>query len=76
MPDANEIPSVTMANTKKEMLEAYGAVKGTLQAREKELIHKALVESAGKVSRAARKLNISRQLLHYKIKKYHLQRDE
>jgi len=46
------------------------------QAREKELIHNALVESAGKVSRAARKLNISRQLLHYKIKKYHLQRDE
>ncbi|UCD82127.1 MAG: sigma 54-interacting transcriptional regulator, partial [Desulfobacterales bacterium] len=46
------------------------------QAREKELIHNALVESAGKVSRAARKLNISRQLLHYKIKKYNLQRDE
>ena len=42
------------------------------QAREKELIHEALVESAGKVSRAARKLNISRQLLHYKIKKYNL----
>jgi arginine utilization regulatory protein len=45
------------------------------QAREKELIHSALVESAGKVSRAARKLNISRQLLHYKIKKYNLRRD-
>jgi arginine utilization regulatory protein len=45
------------------------------QAREKELIHNALVESAGKVSRAARKLNISRQLLHYKIKKYNLRRD-
>jgi arginine utilization regulatory protein len=45
------------------------------QAREKELIHNALVESAGKVSRAARKLNISRQLLHYKIKKYDLRRD-
>lgn len=43
------------------------------QAREKELIRNALLESAGKVSRAARKLNISRQLLHYKIKKYNLQ---
>jgi len=42
------------------------------QDREKELIHSALVESAGSVSRAARKLNISRQLLHYKIKKYNL----
>ena len=46
------------------------------QAREKELIQNALVESAGKVSRAARKLNISRQLLHYKIKKYNLRRDD
>jgi arginine utilization regulatory protein len=46
------------------------------QTREKELIHNALMESTGKVSRAARKLNISRQLLHYKIKKYNLRRDE
>jgi arginine utilization regulatory protein len=42
------------------------------QDREKELIHSALLESAGSVSRAARKLDISRQLLHYKIKKYNL----
>jgi arginine utilization regulatory protein len=44
------------------------------KTREKELINLALVESAGNVSRAARKLNISRQLLHYKMKKYGLQR--
>jgi arginine utilization regulatory protein len=44
------------------------------KTREKELINLALVESAGNVSRAARKLNISRQLLHYKMKKYSLRR--
>jgi arginine utilization regulatory protein len=45
------------------------------KTREKELINMALMESAGNVSRAARKLNISRQLLHYKMKKYRLQRN-
>ncbi len=44
------------------------------KTREKELINLALTEAAGNVSRAARKLNISRQLLHYKIKKYNLAR--
>ena len=45
------------------------------KAREKELIHHALAESTGNVSRAAQTLSISRQLLHYKMKKYSLQRD-
>jgi arginine utilization regulatory protein len=45
------------------------------KTREKELINLALVDAAGNVSRAARKLNISRQLLHYKMKKYSLQRN-
>ena len=45
------------------------------KTREKELINQALVDSAGNVARAARKLNISRQLLHYKMKKYNLQRN-
>ena len=44
------------------------------QIREQELINIALMESAGNMSQAARKLNISRQLLHYKMKKYNLQR--
>jgi arginine utilization regulatory protein len=43
------------------------------KTREKELIHNALLESAGNVSRAAQTLSISRQLLHYKMKKYSLQ---
>jgi len=47
---------------------------GRQKAREKELINLALLESAGNVSRAARKLEISRQLLHYKMKKYGLER--
>ncbi len=46
------------------------------KTREKELINMALMESAGNVSQAARKLNISRQLLHYKMKKYSLQRNK
>ena len=49
---------------------------GLQKTREKELINKALVESTGNVSRAARKLNISRQLLHYKMKKYRFQRSQ
>ena len=44
------------------------------KTREKEMINSALMESAGNVSRAARKLKISRQLLHYKMKKYNLKR--
>jgi len=48
---------------------------GLQKTREKELINLALTESAGNVSRAARKLNISRQLLHYKMKKYSLKRE-
>lgn len=47
---------------------------GLQKIREKELINLALTEAAGNVSQAARKLSISRQLLHYKMKKYSLQR--
>lgn len=42
--------------------------------REKQLIHKAISVSYGNVSLAAQRLGISRQLLHYKMKKYGLQR--
>jgi arginine utilization regulatory protein len=42
--------------------------------REQEMIKMALVESGGNVSQAARRLSVSRQLLHYKMKKYGLQR--
>jgi arginine utilization regulatory protein len=38
--------------------------------REREMIHRALGETSGNLSRAARILGISRQLLHYKVKKY------
>ncbi|MBW1921028.1 MAG: hypothetical protein JRI81_12515 [Deltaproteobacteria bacterium] len=38
MNDSTEARQVTMANTKKEMLEAYQAIKTQLQMREKELI--------------------------------------
>jgi arginine utilization regulatory protein len=51
------------------------SLPGLQKAREKELIRHALSESAGNVARAAQKLCISRQLLHYKMKKYSLQRN-
>ncbi len=44
--------------------------------REREMINMMLVESAGNVSQAARRLNVSRQLLHYKMKKYGLKRQD
>lgn len=46
----------------------------TQSARETELICRALSACDGNVSRAARNLCISRQLLHYKMKKYGLDR--
>ena len=41
---------------------------------EKAAIIDALVKANGNVSRAAESIGISRQLLHYKMKKYHLNR--
>jgi arginine utilization regulatory protein len=66
-----------MVSTAHEPLvpEMQESLPGLQKIREKELIDMALMESAGNVSRAARKLNISRQLLHYKMKKYSMQRD-
>jgi arginine utilization regulatory protein len=43
---------------------------------EKELVCRALTESLGNVKNAALKLGISRQLLHYKLKKFGLDRKE
>lgn len=48
----------------------------TQSAREKELICSALQGCNGNVSRASQRLGISRQLLHYKIKKYGLDRKD
>ena len=41
---------------------------------EKDLLQKALADSRGNVTNAARQLGISRQLLHYKLKKFQLDR--
>ena len=43
---------------------------------EKEMIEKALEESKGNKNRAAKKLNLTRQALQYKLKKYGLGHDE
>ena len=38
MTDQNEVPQITMSNTKKEMMEAYQAAKQQIKAREKQLL--------------------------------------
>jgi arginine utilization regulatory protein len=43
---------------------------------EKKMVWQALMQYRGNVTKSARKLGISRQLLYYKMKKYHLTRDE
>ena len=45
-------------------------------SHEIEAIRRALAATHGNASRAARRLNISPQLLHYKMKKYHIDRRE
>lgn len=44
-------------------------------AREQKIIHNALQDSGGNVSQAARSIGISRQLFHYKMKKYRIDRN-
>jgi len=46
----------------------------TQMAREKGIIKEALRDSRGNISQAARSIGISRQLCHYKIKKYRIDR--
>ncbi len=45
-------------------------LKETLESYERELIEKAIQEAGGNQNQAAKKLNLTRQALHYKIKKY------
>ena len=54
-----------------------GPAAGLIQRKadlEKETIAEALASSRGNVSRAAREIGISRQLLAYKMKKYRIER--
>jgi arginine utilization regulatory protein len=45
------------------------------QGQESRLIHATLTATGGNVSEAARRLKVSRQLVHYKMRKYGLARD-
>ncbi len=45
-------------------------LKEALESYERELIEKAIQEAGGNQNQAAKKLNLTRQALHYKIKKY------
>jgi arginine utilization regulatory protein len=58
---------------------ARASAKSLMEIRaqgEKTAIINALVNTNGHVSRAAESIGISRQLLHYKMKKYHLNRTD
>ena len=76
LPELNGTQSRVPAPDEPQLKPAPQSLLRLQQNREKELINTALMESAGNVSRAAGKLNISRQLLHYKMKKYNLQRNK
>ena len=55
------------------------SAKSLVQMRtegEKAAIINALANASGNISRAAGSIGISRQLLHYKMKKYHLNRTD
>ena len=76
-------PSGNQAATKTDIPDRKKASPGTgvrdlreqRQAQEGKLIDEALKAAAGNVSKAARMLNVSRQLVHYKMRKYGLTRD-
>jgi len=53
-----------------------GDLQNFQKTREKEMIHRALMDSRGNIAQAARKIKISRQLLHYKMKKHGLSREQ
>ena len=48
-------------------------LKENLEGYERELIEKAMAQSHGNQNQAAKKLNLTRQSLHYKVKKYGLE---
>ena len=76
VPELNRIEPSGMPFTEPRLKTTPASLLRLQKNREKELINLALTESAGNVSQAARRLNISRQLMHYKMKKYRLQRSE
>jgi arginine utilization regulatory protein len=53
-----------------------GNLLGRQKHQEREVIAEHLAAAGGNVAAAARRLGISRQLLHYKLKKYGLKREE
>ena len=70
--DTREPPVVSL-NT--SSVESGVSLAEAQSAREEELICRALRACSGNVSRASQNLGISRQLLHYKMKKYGLDRN-
>ena len=52
-----------------EFLEKVNLAKAQ-NRREVEMLHQAVKSAGGNIARAARQLGVSRQLLHYKLKKY------
>lgn len=59
-----------------EAREPSGNLPKIQHDQEEDLVRRALARTRGNVSGAARSLGISRQLLHYKMKKYGITRDD
>ena len=67
-------PPAGRPNGAGDMLPEGQTLVQTQQARELQAIRQAMARQRGNVTRAAAKLGISRQLLHYKLRKYAIDR--
>ncbi len=68
-------PAGTAGDTRRGAAEEGGDLRAQQAAREREALERALRQSSGNITRAARALGISRQLLRYKMKKHGIERD-
>ena len=68
--EATDIPNAEMAHPDTGVRD----LRQQRQEKERKMIDEALTASGGNVSQAARMLNVSRQLIHYKMRKYGLVR--
>ncbi|GBC62259.1 sigma-54-dependent Fis family transcriptional re gulator [Desulfonema ishimotonii] len=72
--DKREVGRLLHPVVKTSMIPFRKNLPETQETQEKDMVHKSLSEAGGNVSKAARTLGISRQLLHYKMKKYGMER--
>ncbi|MCP4112090.1 MAG: hypothetical protein GY749_42280 [Desulfobacteraceae bacterium] len=69
MPEPDSFPEKALGRIRQSAIAALASQSEEMAEKEKEIICRTLEENKGNVSRSARSIGISRQLLHYKIKK-------